>query len=250
MPRVTCDQDRTDGVTLVTCRLASDATRRVTLEPTHDPPIWPPRRQGVPAAGWEGDTWTGIVEADRTRGLGYATPVDPADEPVRVVDVEPPDEPDDSISAREVVRSLGDPSPVRDTVPTADATDGRTQAAGDSQQHAGGGPPDATTQQPREDASGPRPEAARNPDEPSGGAARLDAIDRRLDTASDLASVSTPEEARSAVANVGGLIAVRSLVEHLEADRAYLERVGGRTDDLAARAEATTVPLAALERLT
>lgn len=308
MARIECHHGRIDGVTLVTCRLASDAAVRVTVEPTHDGPVWPPRRQGVPAEGWTDGTWTGVVEADRPRGVGYATPTDVGDgDPVTIAAVEPADGEEcdagdcdtthgqDAISARDVIRSLGDPSPARDVVgpgdavvgdggetvesetgdtgtvaatsdsnrgdrgtdaggadthPEADAVAGRhQQRAGTAADSTAGGASGVGATEATASAE-PDTGARTAPDSRSvGGAARLDAIEERLDTAAALSAVSTPAEAREAVTDAGGIEAVRALVEHLEADRAYLRRVRERTGDLAGRAEETTVPLAALERL-
>lgn len=269
MARLECDSERVDGVTLVRCRLATDAMVRVTVEPTHDGPIWPPRRQGVPAPGWADGTWTGVVRPDGPRGLGYATPatVDDGTDPATVAAVEPAEAGDGPVSPRDVVRALGDPAPARDAVPdappgvaTGDATAGdreqRPGAVADASDTTGGkaradpggdaGPAaGGVASEPTGDGDHATPDAT----EPIAGAARLDAIEERLDTAADLAAVSAPEEARKAVADAGGVAAVRALVEQLEADRAYVRRVSERSTALAERADATTVPLAALERL-
>lgn len=261
MARFECDSERVDGVTLVRCRLATDARVRVTVEPTHDGPIWPPRRQGVPAPGWADGTWTGVVHPDGPRGLGYATPgtVDDGDDPATVAGVEPAEAGDGPVSPRDVVRALGDPSPARDAVPDAPpgvATDDAT--AGDRERSPGavadasdttGGETGETPGGEASESTGDGDHATPDSTEPIAGAARLDAIEERLDTAADLAAVSAPEEARKAVADAGGVAAVRALVEQLEADRAYVRRVSERSAALAERAEATTVPLAALERL-
>lgn len=291
MVRIDCEHERIDGTTLVTCRLATDARVRVTVEPTHDGPVWPPRRQGVPAPGWDEGAWTGVVRADAPRGLGYATPTaidaggggtgddadgdvdSDADEgpsdaddqpgdgqaPVAITAVEPAEAGDGPVSARDVIRALGDPSPARDAVPDAVATDTTDDQRDAEDQPHRENRPDADDPGPGsepDDGGGGRCSNARDDDSVApdrtaqvAGAARLDAIDDRLETAATLAAVSTPEEARAAVANAGGLAAVRSLVEQLEADRAYLRRVRARSGDLTEGAEATTVPLAALERL-
>lgn len=302
MVRIECDSERIDGVRLVTCRLATDARVRVTVEPAHDGPVWPPRRQGVPAPGWDDGAWTGVVHADAPRGLGYATPTavdggsdgpdgdDSADGgeeseadrgddsdggdgegPATITAVEPAEAGDGPVSPRDVIRALGDSSPARDAVPDpsveataaetpGDLTTDASPAAADGTETPSGRATEAVADRPRDgegrgDHDGPEA-AERDCDrggwetpEPVAGAARLDAIERRLETAADLAAVSTPAEARTAVAGVGGVAAVRSLVERLEDDRAYLRQVDERTDALAERARETTVPLAALERL-
>lgn len=242
MATIECDHETVAGVTLVACRLASDVRRRVTVEPTHDGPIWPPRRQGVPAAGWTDGSWTGEVPADGRRALGYATPTDPADPPARIVATESPT--DEAVTAREAIRSLGDPRPTRDAVPPA--TDRPASARSDA---TAGGETPATT---RPSASVEDAEAEGPATDGSGAAtaaADLDAIETRLWTAADLAAVSTVEEASAAVERAGGMDAVRSLSTRLEADRERLADLASRTDRLLDEVESVDVPLDSLERL-
>jgi hypothetical protein len=242
MATLECDHETVSGVTLVECRLTSEAPACVTIEPTHDGPIWPPRRHGVPAAGWDDDGWTGHVPDDGVRALGYATPSEPDEPPVRIAETAPPDG-DDPVSAQDVIRSLGDPTPTRDAVPPADvqfpdaedpAEEGHADEAADEDdpdEH------DAATAEP-----------ADGPVDPSL-ATDLDAIETRLWTARDLASVSSVEEARAAVDRAGGLGAVRSLATQLEADRERLTALAERIDRLADEADAVAVPVGSLERL-
>jgi len=250
MATLECDHETVAGVTLVTCRLTSDVARQVTLEPTHDEPIWPPRRQSVPESGWHDDGWTGVVPADGIRALGYATPADPADPLARVAATEPP--PDDpSISARDVVRSLGDPRPTRDAVPPTDAPD---RSVADE----GGVDSDDSTASvavaPSEDAEPGRTPTRTDPSTVASGGGSpsstdLDAIETRLWTARDLADVSTVAEARAAVERAGGLPAVRDLAAQLDEDREHLATVEERAARLAADADAVSIPVASLERL-
>ena len=108
-------------MTLVELHLTSDAAEDVVLEPTHDGPVWPPRRQGVPEAGWEDDGWTGTVAPDDPVALGYATPATVEDPPVSVVEAEPADhETSADPTPRELVRTLGDARPPRDALPALD----------------------------------------------------------------------------------------------------------------------------------
>jgi hypothetical protein len=123
------DQERTDGVTLVRVYVEASTTRRVRVENRLDGPVWPPRRHGQPAAGWDEAGFEGVVGADDRLVAGYATPAAPADPPVELVADEPADgeptgfetdAPDVDASAAGVVRSLGDPLVPRDAVPVPD----------------------------------------------------------------------------------------------------------------------------------
>jgi len=244
MPTLECDHETVAGVTLVTCRLTTDATSRVTVEPTHDDPIWPPRRQGVPEQGWEDDRWIGLVPADGVRALGYATPADTDGAPARIAATEPPAD-DEAVTARDVIRSLGDPAPTRDAVPPAEAAirpdpDDATPTRSD----------DPTG----DDATGSALAASRNSGRPETSTdttdtTDLDAIETRLWTARDLADVSTVAEASAAVERAGGIGAVRDLADQLADDRARLANVEERASRLAAEAEAVSVPVDSLERV-
>ncbi|MFB6142619.1 MAG: hypothetical protein ABEJ30_04670 [Halorientalis sp.] len=134
MVSLTCTAERTDGVTLVTGRLRNpDGPRRVRVENCLDGPVWPPRTDGVPAAGWDADgcAFAAVIPGDTTRALGYATPARPADEPMTVVAADPVTEevdgefepraavPDVAPSPAAVVRSLDSPRPPRDAVPVS-----------------------------------------------------------------------------------------------------------------------------------
>jgi len=85
------ETERTDGVTLVRLYVTSEYRRHVRVENRLDGPVWPPRREGQPAAGWDGDTYEGVVTPDDRLVAGYATPAPPADPPAAVVGEEPAD---------------------------------------------------------------------------------------------------------------------------------------------------------------
>ncbi|AKU06404.1 DUF7857 domain-containing protein [Haloferax gibbonsii] len=63
-----------DGVALVSVRVHNDAPvdRRVRLRNRLDGSVLPPRRAGVPEAGWDDEGFEGVVPAGSTVALGYA----------------------------------------------------------------------------------------------------------------------------------------------------------------------------------
>lgn len=223
--------------TLVTAALESDDPTRVRVANCLDGPVWPPRRQGVPAAGWDEDGFAGVVDGRRV--LGYACPADPADPPVRIVGERPPDDANGGLSPRDLVRQLGDPAPPPDAVgPPADPSD-----AGSEPSKAPGtdrsGRQSGTSGTPRGAASGIPPAVV----------AWLDRIERRLADADRLASATSVSKAADAVAAVGGPEAVRALRARLAADQAALAAVATRAEVLATEAETVEIPVETLAEL-
>lgn len=128
MPTLDWHLRRRDGVTLVELLVTSDADCEIRIESTLEP-VWPPRRQGVPEAGWEDGTFVGRIGAGERLLLGYATPAEPDEPPAELQSTSAGDPP--SVSARELIRALGDPTPPRDAVPAGEATHrGQTDSAG------------------------------------------------------------------------------------------------------------------------
>lgn len=119
------ETERTDGVTLVRLYVTAEYRRRVRVASRLDGPVWPPRREGQPAAGWDGDAFEGVVTPDERLVAGFATPAPPEDPPAEVVSEQPAD-PD------------APPGPVGECVDPA--TDGRLAAAdgGESADASGG----------------------------------------------------------------------------------------------------------------
>ncbi|MCT9094668.1 hypothetical protein [Haloarchaeobius sp. HME9146] len=128
MVEIHVETDRRECVTFVAATVANDGTRprEVTLE-TGLETVWAPRRQGHPEAGWDGDAVTLVVPAGGTRGIGFASPDAP--ESVRdavgilSVTAEAPTTPAEAVlphSATGLVRTLGDPTPPGDAVPSAE----------------------------------------------------------------------------------------------------------------------------------
>jgi len=81
------ETDRIDGVTLVSATIETAATtpQRVRLESRLDGPVWPPTDGDRPAA-WTDAVWEGVIESDRRRGIGFASPSPPVEPPIAIVD--------------------------------------------------------------------------------------------------------------------------------------------------------------------
>lgn len=237
MVSLTCATDHRDGVTLVTARLeGSGVVQRVRLANRLDGPVWPPRRQGIPEAGWDEGCFETVVPADGTAAVGYASPAPAIDSPLAVVDREvvDVDTEEGSVTPADALRDLGDPSPPRDAVPIT---------IGDS--------PDSSEQSTRTFAEESEQASTRQLDSPVPETveAWLDDVEERVATAERLAAAETVPEATAAMSEAGSLEAAETLVETLRRDADALESVARRAERLAERTAAADVPLATFERI-
>jgi hypothetical protein len=245
-----------DGIALVRLLVTSGATERVRVSNCLDGPVWPPRREGVPEEGWDEGGFEGVVGADERLVLGYACPADPCDPPARVTSLGS-EEDGTAVTARDVVRSLGDPSPPRDTVASA-----RVDTFGVSRSEGGRASPAGTGTASEESDCGPGErdtdagtvDSQGDGDAATGGEwatveAWLDGVADRAGDAERLAGVSSVPEASAALTTVGGAEDVAALVERLETDRRRVGRVAGRCETLAARLDDLDVPVETLARL-
>lgn len=244
---------RAGDATLVSVVLRVDRPRRVRVTNKLDGPVWPPRRRGVPAAGWDETGFEGRVE--ERRALGYATPAAPNEPPVDVEWLGPADDapergtdragvPAVDPTADGVVRALGDPRPPRDAVPSPDIPEAGLDApdpTGAADRPGGSGA--GRTADPGGDAS------AVGGSDPLGPGESLDAIEQRVERAEALAGADTLPAATAAVERAGGLAAVHELAARLEDDAAALARIERRARALRERARSTVVPVETLERL-
>lgn len=228
--------DREAGVWFVACRVhnAAAVARRVRIRSRLDGPVLPPRRSGVPEAGWDADGVTLRLDPDERRGIGFAvTAADARDPPVAVAESDRIDEDatGSDRSARAAVRDLDDHRPPRDAVSDGDRT---AAVASDADAPVAPDPSDATV----------------DPDRigPDRMADWLDAVERRIERAERLTDADL-ETATEVVAAAGGLDAVDALDDRIDADAEALERVRDRAAALADRAEATDAPSEALDRL-
>jgi len=244
-----------DGVTLVSVSLRDiDGPTRVTVRNRLDGPVWPPRSEGVPEAGWTAAGFDGVV-GPGSQTLGYATPAPPEDPPVELAEAVPaPDA--EAVGERtdrpaDVLRELGDPSPPGDAVPTA-ATGHRTAAPTPRRAERDDGVRSVSL--PESGDVGPDRNASDATDSRDATVALPPALgpwlaemERRADTAETLAAAETVPEATAAVRDAGGLDEVRALAA--AADERQLRTLAKRARSLAQRRAAATIPVETLSAL-
>ncbi|WP_049983567.1 hypothetical protein [Halorubrum sp. BV1] len=253
----TVEQD--GGVSLVRCRVHNDEAvpRRVRLDSRLDGPVLPPRRAGVPEAGWDASGVSVRLDPASSRAVGFAVPADPVEPPVEISE-DGSDREDTRVScerdplaavrsetpALDAIRTLGDHRPPRDAITDGttgqDAdTDGETDGAGGEADRGGdaGGDPLIDGQVGGGDATVPAAV-----DE------WLDTVTARVDRAERLTDADLGA-ATEVVEETDGLDGVSDLRRRVETDAERLRAVSDRTAALAARAESADVPIEALERL-
>ena len=258
---------RDGGVTLVRLLVTSGTTERVRVRNCLDGPVWPPRRQGIPEEGWDGDEFEGVIDGSDRLVLGYASPAEPTDPPARLTHSEPvEDRPrEEEVTARDVIRTLGDPCPPRDVVGTGEPRNSRSPELAGTDDHpdspevpSGREPPPV-----RSGAESDRPagssDGTEGGDEPGdvGGSlvpdravdAWLGDVRNRLDEVERLADVSSVAGATEAVEAVGGAEDIAALRTQLEEDRERLESLAEESETLAARIESVEVPVEMLQQL-
>lgn len=250
------DVDRAGAVSLVRGRVRNedDVPRRVRVESRFDVPVLPPRRGGVPAPGWDDSGVTFHLDSGAHRAFGFAVrepPVDPPVEVAEAVPLDPTADADRSAGQTAIaLRRLGEHRPPRAAVAGGtggtDATDRVTDS--DASDTASVALDSAERDEPKRERGDP----ARAPTETDGWASavdsRLDAVESRIHRAERLtdADVAT---ATAIVADADGVAALSGLDDRVAADAERLREVSERASALAARAEATDAPIAALERL-
>ncbi|MFC7097490.1 hypothetical protein [Halobaculum marinum] len=249
----------TAGVALVRLRLRNTepVARRVQVANRLDGRLLPPRRHGRPEPGWSDDGYTGVVDADGARALGYAvdladgtdSTVAATDDPAELVAVSDPD--DDAADPLDAARAdLPDARPPADAVVpvarsrAADSAPSSTAPAATEATEAGARETDAAECEARTERT-ERPDYDDEAAVPPGVRRALDAADRRIGRAETLAEGS--------VADATGVLAdgvdPSGLDALVAADAETLSRVADRAAALAQRAEGVSVPVAALERL-
>ena len=243
--------DRTNGVTLVRCRLRNERTvpSAVRVESRLDGPVLAPRRNGVPENGWDRSGVTVRLDPGERRAVGFASPARPVEPPVAIEETETGGEggTDDSDS-RDAVRRLKTHRPPADVIEhlageTGSITSGDGENKSDEMSDGDGSSGDDET---------PGDDEAPGGDGPSDAHETIDewftAVERRIERGerlddADLASAT--EEIKAA----GGVSALADLDRKLGDDVTHLRRLSERAASLAARAEATDVPIDAMETL-
>ncbi|GCF13661.1 hypothetical protein Harman_15960 [Haloarcula mannanilytica] len=252
-----CRAKRVDGVTLVTATVGDIAApTRITVRNCLDGPLWPPRQQGVPEAGWSEEGFEGVV-GPGTHALGYATPAPPADQPAELVGAEPASEDapaDERLDSEDaVVRELGDPAPPADAVPAGEP--GEAAAAEGRQPDipsVEGGDRQADRQPAVVQPSGrSRAASGRRSEQqlPAAVSQWLDTVARRVDRAERLDGADSLSAATAAVRAADGLSGVRAVATRGAADERMLRALARRAEQLADRRAAATVPTETLSRL-
>ncbi|MBP1987976.1 DUF7857 domain-containing protein [Halolamina salifodinae] len=220
-------QQSAAGVSLVAARLRNRRAtdRRVRLENRLDGPVFPPRRNGVPEAGWDRGGVTTVVPAGGTVALGYACPAPESTPPVAVEAVEPAADRGGETDPATAVRKLGDHRPPRDVLDRCcDGTESDESVVAE------------TSTRPRKTTS------STDTHEP------LTDYRTRIETAEALGAVGV-EGATDLLATNDGLVGVEVLAESLEADATRLRALAAAAETLADRAEAATPPTQSLRRL-
>lgn len=267
-----------DGVTLVTATVETgDTPVRISIASQLDGPVWPPRRQGEPAAGWTDDGFEGVVPAEGSLSLGFASPAAPVDPPLELVAAEPADEPTDAMDTpAAVLRGLGDPSPPSliepehdveaaastSTVHAAASTSTVHAAASTNMAEADDSLDDGTTTVAPLETSINEGNGATTPGRPStpdacppndslppAVADWLEGIESRVEVAEALSADASVDRAVQALRDCGGVEGAREIDDRLSADAERLRAVEERVATLAERAEAASVAREALDRL-
>lgn len=227
---------RTDGTTIVACRLANDADepRVALLDSRLDGPT-----HVAAAYRSEEATLRVSVPANGTVGAGFATPADPVDGPaVELAGERPPTPP----HADTVLDGLSEPRPPHEAVVANDRqrpTDHQHQPTDDE--------PEAECLP--SGAADDRVDAADRSAESAAVTSALNAIERRIDRLEAVATATTVPEAADALAREGSLDSVRHLDAQVRTDRAHLTALADRALTLAGRAEAAEPRIETLDRL-
>ncbi|MDB2244153.1 hypothetical protein PM076_11785 [Halorubrum ezzemoulense] len=264
--------DREGDASLVGFRVRNDGAvpRRVRIESRLDGPLLPPRRGGVPEAGWDAAGVTAVLDPGERTAFGFAALADPVDPPVEIANVEPvssdADEAHETAAggtdlARAAVRDLESYRPPRAAVDGAEGHHGTPDAGGD----AGASGSDGHLPG-REDAEGDGnaervaarverdPDQSATPESPRGSAAGggvdawFAAVEARIERAERLTDADLAA-ATTVVEEVDGLDGAGALDERVAADAERLRAVRDRAAALADRAEESEIPVEALEAL-
>jgi len=89
MVRVETSTDRRAGVTFVTASVTNTRStpQTVRMRANVDGPMWEPQSGSGRSPEWGEQTWETTILPGQTRGMGYATPVEPTDSMLKLVSV-------------------------------------------------------------------------------------------------------------------------------------------------------------------
>ncbi|MEF8838623.1 MAG: hypothetical protein V5A24_00505 [Haloarculaceae archaeon] len=104
-------------VTLVHAAVRSEVRQSVQIVNELSGPVWPPRTQGRPVAGWSDGGYAGVVEPGSPLVVGYASPAPPEEPPVSLETAPPLEDGLAATTPAAVVRALGTAAPPRAAVP-------------------------------------------------------------------------------------------------------------------------------------
>ncbi len=274
--------DRDAGASFVSCRVHNDGAvrRRIRIENRLDGPVLPPRRAGVPEAGWDATGVTLRLAPDERRSVGFAVPAQPVEPPVELITVETIEsngEPSvngrstDTEAAPSAAVALGglpDHRPPRAVVAEREAggdetgmdrTAEREAVAGETTESdtAADETPEGETAKremgPGENRTddgepGPGIDENRRTPAPNDLDEWFDAAEQRLELAERLTDTDLAT-ATAVVEESNGVDELATLAERVTADAERLRAMSERASSLATRAEATDAPIEALERL-
>jgi hypothetical protein len=90
MVEVETSVDQVDGVTVVRATVTNTRStpQIVRLESQLDGPTWPPRRGAVSAPCWSDGVWERAIRPSRSIGVGFASPAEPVEPPLELVEVQ------------------------------------------------------------------------------------------------------------------------------------------------------------------
>lgn len=274
--------DGEGDASLVGFRVRNDGAvpRRVRIESRLDGPVLPPRRGGVPEAGWDAAGVTAVIDPGEREAFGFAALAEPTEPPVELASVDPvPSDGDDGRAAtgaddpvRAAVRDLESHRPPRRAVDGTAGSDrgARGEDGSDAGATARGGASDAAVRDgtetgsagdagdadpggagPTADGDSERSANAESAPEAASAAevdAWLAAVEARIERAERLTDADLAT-ATAAVEEAGGLDGVDGLDERVAADAERLKAVRDRAAALAERAAESDVPTEALEAL-
>lgn len=116
MVRVETATDRRAGVTFVTAQITNTRStpQTVRMRASVDGPMWQPRSAGGTSPEWGEEAWEATILPGQTRGLGFATPVEPTDSMTKLVSVTRQEGVDTATREEAVLAELDDWSPPSD----------------------------------------------------------------------------------------------------------------------------------------